>query len=153
MLLFIEAVAGAVVGLVALWLVLRPLGHPGAPPTEPLEPMDFDETPKGVALAALKEIEFDRETGKLSDADYEALKAKYTAAALAALRADDAQAPVADLGASAGAVSCRTCGPRPEADALFCSRCGTRLARTPAASALPADQPAKAGERTRAVAP
>ena len=32
-----------------------------------------------MALTALKEIEFDRETGKLSDADYELLKGKYTA--------------------------------------------------------------------------
>jgi hypothetical protein len=31
-----------------------------------------------MALAALKEIEFDRETGKLSDADYELLKTRYT---------------------------------------------------------------------------
>jgi len=38
--------------------------------------------------AALKEIEFDRATGKLSDADYEQLKAKYTEAALAAMRGE-----------------------------------------------------------------
>ena len=42
------------------------------------EPLDPEETPKGVALAALKEIEFDRETGKLSDEDYAFLKGKYT---------------------------------------------------------------------------
>ena len=54
------------------------------------EPVDPEETPKGVALPALKEIEFDRETGKLSDADYELLKGKYTAAALEALRAEEA---------------------------------------------------------------
>src|SRR3989442_11196200 len=42
--------------------------------------------PQAVALRALKEIEFDRATGKLSDTDYEQLKAKYTEAALAALR-------------------------------------------------------------------
>src|SRR5207247_9446047 len=39
-----------------------------------------------VALRALKEIEFDRATGKLSDSDYEQLKAKYTHDALAAMR-------------------------------------------------------------------
>jgi hypothetical protein len=48
--------------------------------------------PKGIALTALKEIEFDRETGKLSDADYELLKAKYTGVALEALRLDSAAA-------------------------------------------------------------
>ena len=58
------------------------------------EPLDPEETAKGVALTALKEIEFDRETGKLSDADYELLKGKYTAAALEALRMEqEAGAP------------------------------------------------------------
>ena len=53
---------------------------------------DPEETPRGVALTALKEIEFDRETGKLSDEDYEFLKRKYTGAALEALRAESADA-------------------------------------------------------------
>ena len=38
-----------------------------------------------MALLALKEIEFDRETGKLSDEDYEMLKERYSAEALDAL--------------------------------------------------------------------
>src|SRR5439155_18632511 len=49
-----------------------------------------DMSPQTVALRALKEIEFDRATGKLSDADYEQLKAKYTAEALAAMRGEGA---------------------------------------------------------------
>jgi ribosomal protein L32 len=56
------------------------------------EPPDPEETPKGVALAALKEIEFDRETGKLSDEDYAFLKGKYTGVALDALRAESGDA-------------------------------------------------------------
>ena len=70
-----------------LWLVLQPLLRP-RPSARPgrIEPLDPEETPKGIALAALKEIEFDRETGKLSDTDYEFLKAKYTAEAVEALR-------------------------------------------------------------------
>jgi hypothetical protein len=56
------------------------------------EPPDPEETPKGVALAALKEIEFDRETGKLSDEDYAFLKGKYTGVALDALRVESAEA-------------------------------------------------------------
>ena len=35
---------------------------------------------------ALREIEFDRATGKLSDADYDELKARYTARAIDAMR-------------------------------------------------------------------
>src|SRR5690242_21119042 len=74
-----------------MWFVLLPILRPradarvedaGADP-------DDDLSPRAVALRALTEIEFDRATGKLSDADYEALKARYTTAALAALRAED----------------------------------------------------------------
>jgi hypothetical protein len=146
----VEALAAALLGLVALWLVLHPLVHPAARRAAPVfEPIDPEETPKGVALAALKEIEFDRETGKLSDADYELLKAKYTAAALEALREADSPPPAAPLPPSPlppsrtpppseGAAhpteaSCPSCGPRPELDAAFCSNCGRPLARQVAA--------------------
>jgi ribosomal protein L40E len=66
------------------------------------------------AVDALRELEFDRQTGKISDSDYEPLKARYTAQALAVMRAGDA-------------FVCEKCGPRPEADAEFCSNCGLRL--------------------------
>jgi hypothetical protein len=135
-----ETVAAAVVGLAALLLVLQPLFATRRNPRPPAEPLDPEETPRGTALAALKEIDFDRETGKLSEADYQFLKTKYTAIALEALRTEppgqtpDAveaviaararalRAPDADTG-----LRCRTCGPRPEPDAVFCSTCGLRL--------------------------
>ncbi|MEP7228390.1 MAG: zinc ribbon domain-containing protein [Gemmatimonadales bacterium] len=148
-----EAVAALVVGIVALWLVLQPLVRPRSSPPLPYEPLDPEETPKGVALAALKEIEFDRETGKLSDDDYEFLKAKYTVTAVEALRQEQVGAVSNDLEAliaakvralrsasattpsdtaplctsSGSAPGCEICGPRPEADAVFCSTCGRRL--------------------------
>jgi hypothetical protein len=138
-----EAVAAALVGLVALWLALRPLLGPPKPPDLVEEPLDQEETPKGVALLALKEIEFDRETGKLSDTDYQYLKDKYTAEALETLRAeeggrapDDVETMIANrvraLRSAAattppGAPACPSCGPRPEPDAMYCSSCGGRL--------------------------
>ena len=142
-----EAVAAALVGALAVYLVLRPILVPPRQVDLPVEPLEPEETPKGVALTALKEIEFDRETGKLSDADYELLKRKYTAESLEALRAEEAVALRANArpvdvealiaarvqalrGASAGATACVTCGPRPEADADFCSSCGRRLRST-----------------------
>ena len=67
-----------------------------------------------VAIDALRELEFDRETGKISDADYEPLKARYTEQALVVMRA------------GSGSV-CEKCGPRPERDAEFCSNCGSAL--------------------------
>ena len=66
------------------------------------------------AIEALRDLEFDRETGKVSDADYAALKARYTEQAIAVMRAGDT--PV-----------CERCGPRPERDAEFCSKCGAVL--------------------------
>jgi hypothetical protein len=160
----LEVLAAALVGLAAVWLVLQPLVLPGRARTPVYEPPDPEETPKGVALAALKEIEFDRETGKLSDEDYAFLKRKYTGVALDALRAEPAEAAevraeeprgreveirserqdgggdvevmiaarVRALRSTAtsappGAPVCATCGPRPEADAVFCSTCGHRL--------------------------
>ena len=93
------------------------------------------------AIEALREIEFDRATGKLSDSDYESLRARYTSAAVIELR--DAEAGVSSGGAAslesldaAEALisrfrskggSCSTCGPRPEPDATYCSNCGRFL--------------------------
>lgn len=102
------------------------------------EDPDDDLSPPTVALRALKEIEFDRATGKLSDSDYEQLKAKYTAEALAAMRNDSApyavrRAPGMPTRAprTAHSARCAEHGPRPETDAQFCSECGRRLGSAP----------------------
>lgn len=132
----LEAVAAALVGMVALWLVLQPLMGSDRRRPPPFEPVDPEETPRGAALAALKEIDFDRETGKLSDGDYEYLKAKYTTVALEALRAESSYVTPDTIEAMVAArvrrlrsesslpVACSNCGPRPEPDAVFCSSCG-----------------------------
>jgi Double zinc ribbon len=149
-----ETLAAALVGLLALFVVLRPLIWPAPPEAPVFEPVEQEETPRGVALLALKEIEFDRETGKLSDDDYELLKAKYTSAAVEALRHEEAGAVSNDIEAqiaarvrslrsatattpvdtspplsavSGSGPACDTCGPRPEPDAVFCSTCGRPL--------------------------
>jgi Double zinc ribbon len=105
------------------------------------EDPDDDLSPQAVALRALKEIEFDRATGKLSDADYETLKARYTSEALAALRSEAGTRDEGRGTSLAPAVprpsspvprpACPTHGPRPESDAQFCSECGSRLASAP----------------------
>jgi hypothetical protein len=138
----VEALAAGLVGLLALFAVLRPLIWPPTAVGPVYEPVEQEETARGVALLALKEIEFDRETGKLSDDDYRFLKEKYTAQALEALRAEEAAAlpdvetlvahrvralRSAAATAPAGTPVCLTCGPRPEPDAVFCSTCGAGL--------------------------
>jgi len=102
----------------------RPVGLPRVAPVA-------DED----AIVALREIEFDRATGKLSDTDYAELKSRYTARALAAMRArgeggdatpeDLVEATV--LAYRARLKSCARCGPRPEPDAVYCSNCGSYL--------------------------
>ncbi len=141
--MLLEALAAGMVGIVALWFVLDPLMRP-APPAPPMyEPPDPQETAKGQALAALREIEFDRETGKLSDVDYDELRKTYTAKALEAMRAEDSGSAVGvdeiermvaarvqairGQGGVADGVVCPTCGPRPETEAAFCSSCGRSL--------------------------
>lgn len=89
-----------------------------------------------VAVAALREIEFDRATGKLSDADYAQLKEQYTRQALARMRSsgDEPTTGTAEDEVEAAIrayrqahPSCQRCGPRPESDAVFCSSCGLYL--------------------------
>ena len=72
-----QLVAMVLVGFALFWLVAQPLIAPGVETAPILEPIDPEETPRGQALLALKEIEFDRATGKLSDEDYTELHARY----------------------------------------------------------------------------
>lgn len=142
--MWIEVVAAALVGISLLWLVFEPLftaARPGALSALDLEAFEeAEDTPSGVALTALKEIEFDRETGKLSDDDYAFLKQKYTVEALTALRSEsgepapDVEAQVAARVAairaeSVGAPACAGCGAGVEPGARFCPSCGTPVGR------------------------
>jgi hypothetical protein len=80
------------------------------------------------AVAELREIEFDHATGKLSESDYAALRARYTSEAVVALRARESAAddPVEEEIRRVRAQTrvCKTCGPRPEPGARYCSTCG-----------------------------
>ena len=125
---------GTVLALGALAFVLYPIfADAGAGPPPPVlssEPTDVER-----AVDALREVEFDRATGKLSDADYATLKAAYTADAVQAMRNDEAtgvhgNAAEALIERYRGAVvDCPNCGERPEPAAAFCSNCGRALAR------------------------
>jgi hypothetical protein len=139
----IALLLGSVLAVAALAFVMWPLlkgGLRSAPVV--LAP---EQAPEASALEALREIEFDQATGKLSPEDYASLKAAYTPRALAELRAREAGVAAASPAAAAaqtaiddaaealiarvkqGGLSCPRCGPRPETDALFCSDCGRGL--------------------------
>ena len=86
----LELILGILLAAGAIYFVLLPILRPPVESASDAElgdegedPAD-DMSPQTVALRALKEIEFDRATGKLSDSDYEQLKGKYTQEALAA---------------------------------------------------------------------
>jgi predicted nucleic acid-binding Zn ribbon protein len=141
--MLIEAIAAGVIGAALLWLVLQPMVSLMPQVTVDLDPLDPEETPRGIALLALKEIEFDRATGKLSDEDYAQLNARYSAAAIAALdepsggarclvhgacgEADARFCPECGAGLVTPAGACVTCGFAIPTDALFCPGCGARL--------------------------
>ena len=148
---------GTGIALAVSWLVLRPLlGEEIAPPPAPTAKVGANPARDGAsAIEALREIEFDRVTGKLSDADYATLKSTYTEQALVELREREARAARAAAPLPPGAVSpgavpvgaggaeaveaalaafraraprCPEHGVRPQAEATFCSECGRFLA-------------------------
>jgi hypothetical protein len=108
---------GVALALVALSFVLYPLlfGSPLALPVQSGKRLPPADSRRDAAMEALREIEFDRETGKLSDADYEGLRSTYTQRAVDIMRREKEPA-------------CSRCGPRPEQDAVFCSNCGASIA-------------------------
>jgi len=141
----LELVAGVVLAAGAVLFVLRPILQPAwaasleAAASDDGEDYEEDVSPTAVALRALKEIEFDRATGKLSDADYESLKAQYTAEAVAVMREETGKGeggtgkgtphPATTIPPSPFPVprACPEHGPRSEPGAEFCSACGRRL--------------------------
>jgi hypothetical protein len=133
-------IVGTLLAVGALAFVLYPLFFTPPRPA-PQRRSTARTSPRDEAVLALREIEFDRETGKLSDADYLELKTRYTKQAIEAMRRESIAGAVASAPASAADdeiemavrayraehVPCPTCGPRPEPDAVFCSNCGRYL--------------------------
>ena len=103
----IALVVGAALAVAALIYVLLPLFDAVTPLRARLTgtPAAAPES----AIDALREIEFDRATGKLSDDDYTSLKATYTRSALVELRTRRGEPPVESAAApSAVATALRT---------------------------------------------
>ncbi len=131
----LELAAGIALAAAVVFFVLRPVLSPPAAGVADAATMEGEDpeddlSPRAVALRALKEIEFDRATGKLSDADYDALNEKYTAEAVAALRNESPEADAPRIRSAVSPLPTATCpthGARPEAGAIFCSACGRRL--------------------------
>ena len=131
--MIVALVLGTVLSIGVLAYVLAPvvIGVKRSPATPIVARADRNDD---LAIAALREIEFDRATGKLSDADYATLRERYASEALAAMRAGGSAASTAEDPAEAAIrayrsahPTCGKCGIRPETDAIYCSNCGSYL--------------------------
>lgn len=134
--------AGTVIALLAVALVLEPVLRPvGAAAVLRPDSDDEDISPeqrrRDLSLAALKEIEFDHATGKLSDADYQRLYDRYAGEAVAAFKQEDRGTGGRGGGIDVAATPsrrppvprfCEECGAVLEGSGKFCSECGTRVA-------------------------
>lgn len=153
---------GSVVGVIAvLWASLRTLtGEAEATVDEAIAlatPSEALERKRAI-LQALRDLDYERQIGKIDEEDYLELKRRYRAEAKNVLRAIDedlgpmrqraeayvakhlagatAQAPAAkhDEPAAASA-ACAACGAENDEDAVFCKKCGARLAAEGASDA------------------
>ena len=102
-------------------------------------------TRRRIALASLKEVEYDRVAGKLDEADYRRLKAQLEREALAAIQVaqaadSDAEAGMTTSDAAAGkataapprsmpttAAAAHACGFVNPAGSRYCAGCGQQL--------------------------
>jgi len=143
-LLSLTIFAAAAVG-VAAWRTLVPL----ADADEAVVPQALGgrtravlERDKGLVLRSIKELEFDRAMGKVSEADFGEMSARLRARATRILRQLDAgtgyrEQIEQEIARRVGAVAAREPGACPscrtinDTDARFCKSCGTSLAASP----------------------
>ena len=104
---------------------------------EPLRERSREELlrEKAMALRSIKELEFDRAMGKVSDADFATISTKLRARALA-LMEELQQQPLSKASSAPNAKpakskdssrSCANCGTSNDQDARFCKSCGQGL--------------------------
>jgi hypothetical protein len=92
-------VIGALLAVAAVWFVARPFldrGEEELTVEPPQERLALEEE-RDRALAALKELEFDHRTGKISDEDYRSMVGELRRRAADALKALDAGTPPSDV--------------------------------------------------------
>jgi hypothetical protein len=100
------------------------------------------EREKALTLRSIKELEFDRAMGKVSDADFAEMAARLRAKAAGLILRLDAGASYREqidrelerrrgtaAPADAAPGTCKGCGTANDADARFCKQCGLSLAR------------------------
>jgi hypothetical protein len=139
---FFAAVLGA-----AAWRTLAPLAagdEPAGPPVLGGRTRAALEREKSLVLRSIKELEFDRAMGKLSEKDFAEMSGRLRARAVGLLRQLDAGTGYREqiereiarrIGAASPASrdvsrACAACGKHNDTDARFCNNCGAKLERT-----------------------
>jgi len=118
--------------LVAGLFLTAPLRSPRAPGEAATTPTSTTSAERASLYAAIRDLEDDFETGKVSAEDHDAMRAEMRQHAGELLRAEreaamsPAPAP-APAPAASPVTACNECGERTPPDARFCSQCGARL--------------------------
>jgi len=116
-------------GFVVYPLFQRSKGEPVSVGRRKLEGLLWE---KQATYLALKDLEFDRAMGKLSEADYQELSQRYKGKAISILkrldeREAEIEAEVAKIRAQRGSMACPRCQATLRPEAKFCSACGSAL--------------------------
>jgi zinc-ribbon domain len=100
----------------------------------PLPPHSRDQIlkEKSLVLRSIKELEFDKAMGKISEADFGSIGGRLRARAVALMEELDRvpAAPARDHAPAVGEATkaqCKACGTRNDPDAKFCKNCGATL--------------------------
>ncbi len=133
-----SAIIIAVLALIALGIALHPLFREqvwATVSTRALDPrLESLLSAREASYSAIKDLEGDYAQGKLSDADYQTLRAKYETKALAILQQLNLIETNAAIRAKRAERDCAQCGlPFHEGD-KFCARCGVSLGAPACAS-------------------
>lgn len=133
-LLSVTVGAGAFAGYAA-WRTVAPLTGEEADATPPATAGRTRaglEREKLLTLRAIKDLEFDRAMGKMSEGDFAEMAGRLRVRAARLIRQLDASVSYRDtiereVAARQTGRACPSCGGYAEAEARFCQRCGTAL--------------------------
>ena len=99
-----------------------------APLRRSARPADAAAAERESLYAAIRDLEEDFETGKLSDGDFAALRGELRGRALALLQAErETGAPLPETPPEAAVAACSACGRTLAPEDRFCSRCGAAV--------------------------
>lgn len=145
-------VLGAILVVLVLGVMVAPLFREEGPAVE-IETLPPKER-REAALEAVRDVQFEHETGKLGDEEYRRLRTHYgrmvleaereleaageavpedgagTRAAVEAVREGSGGGPPEASAGADGPASCPSCGRELESEVRFCPACGTRQPST-----------------------